>query len=128
MSGVAKSLQAFQGPGKIIPVRISLDDKDSTQEIEVPIRLILVISLHQVKKIMEDQQTALGRPMPNLTGRENEVLNGILESKDNKTIASDLNLSVRTVKFYVSALLVKFGVKTRFELRDVICGKVIVTT
>ncbi len=51
-----------------------------------------------------------------LTRREEEVLNGILRSLANKEIASELNLSERTVKFHVSSLLAKFKVRGRMEL------------
>jgi DNA-binding NarL/FixJ family response regulator len=51
-----------------------------------------------------------------LTRREKEVLDGILRSLANKEIASELNLSERTVKFHVSSLLSKFKVHSRMEL------------
>ena len=51
-----------------------------------------------------------------LTRREEEVLDGILRSLANKEIASELNLSERTVKFHVSSLLSKFKVRSRMEL------------
>ncbi len=51
-----------------------------------------------------------------LTRREKEVLDGILRSMANKEIASELNLSERTVKFHVSSLLAKFKVHSRMEL------------
>jgi len=51
-----------------------------------------------------------------LTRREQEVLDGILRSLANKEIASELNLSERTVKFHVSSLLSKFKVRGRMEL------------
>ena len=51
-----------------------------------------------------------------LTRREDEVLDGILRSLANKEIASELNLSERTVKFHVSSLLSKFKVRSRMEL------------
>jgi len=51
-----------------------------------------------------------------LTRREEEVLDGILRSLANKEIASELNLSERTVKFHVSSLLAKFKVRSRMEL------------
>jgi len=52
----------------------------------------------------------------NLTRREKEVLDDILRSLANKEIASELNLSERTVKFHVSSLLSKFKVHSRMEL------------
>lgn len=51
-----------------------------------------------------------------LTRREEEVLDGIVRSLANKEIASELNLSERTVKFHVSSLLAKFKVRSRMEL------------
>ena len=51
-----------------------------------------------------------------LTRREEEVLDGILRSLANKEIASELNLSERTVKFHVSSLLAKNKVRSRMEL------------
>jgi DNA-binding CsgD family transcriptional regulator len=51
-----------------------------------------------------------------VTRREEEVLRGILRGLANKEIASDLNLSERTVKFHVSSLLSKFHVRGRMEL------------
>jgi len=51
-----------------------------------------------------------------LTRREKEVLDGVLRSLANKEIASELNLSERTVKFHVSSLLSKFKVHSRMEL------------
>jgi DNA-binding CsgD family transcriptional regulator len=54
-----------------------------------------------------------------LSGREREVLAGIMNSLLNKEIAADLNISERTVKFHVSSLLAKFRVRSRFELMQV---------
>jgi DNA-binding CsgD family transcriptional regulator len=51
-----------------------------------------------------------------LTRREEEVLSGLMKSLANKEIASNLNLSERTVKFHVSSLLAKFRVRGRMEL------------
>ncbi len=51
-----------------------------------------------------------------LSRREQEVLNSLLENLANKEIGSKLNISERTVKFHVSNLLSKFGVRRRADL------------
>src|SRR6202158_303011 len=52
----------------------------------------------------------------NLSRREQEVLDLLLENLSNKEIASKLNIAERTVKFHVSNLLSKFGVRRRADL------------
>ena len=51
-----------------------------------------------------------------LSPREQEVLETLLENLANKEIANKLNISERTVKFHVSNLLSKFGVRRRADL------------
>ena len=59
-----------------------------------------------------------------ISRREQEVLDGVLQSLGNKEIASRLNVSERTVKFHVSSLLAKFGVTDRIALsREVSLGR-----
>lgn len=76
---------------------------------------------HQIKGLGEKAQKLLdaGHTVDTrirLTRREEEVLGGVMGSLANKEIASKLNISERTVKFHVSALLAKFRVKTRMLL------------
>lgn len=51
-----------------------------------------------------------------MSRREREVLTRLMENLSNKEIASQLNISERTVKFHVSNLLAKFGVQRRADL------------
>ncbi len=51
-----------------------------------------------------------------LSRREQETLDALLENMSNKEIATKLNISERTVKFHVSNLLAKFGVRRRADL------------
>jgi DNA-binding NarL/FixJ family response regulator len=51
-----------------------------------------------------------------LSRREREVLDALLTNLSNKEIASKLFISERTVKFHVSNLLSKFGVRRRADL------------
>jgi len=52
----------------------------------------------------------------NLSPREREVLDALLENLSNKEIASKLHISERTVKFHISSLLSKFSVRRRTDL------------
>ena len=52
----------------------------------------------------------------NLSRREQEVLDSLLENLSNKEIASKLNIAERTVRSHVSNLLNKFGVRRRADL------------
>src|SRR5262249_49355420 len=54
-------------------------------------------------------------PVP-LSRRQHEVLSAVAQNLTNKEIAGKLNVSVRTVKFHVSALLEKFEVRGRVDL------------
>jgi DNA-binding CsgD family transcriptional regulator len=59
-----------------------------------------------------------------ISPREQEVLVGVVQNLANKEIAARLSVSVRTVKFHVSSLLVKFGVTNRAALsREAILGR-----
>lgn len=65
--------------------------------------------------------SAQGRRLRNdspadLSRREQEVLSGLLENLANKEVADRLHISERTVKFHVSNLLAKFGVRRRADL------------
>ncbi len=51
-----------------------------------------------------------------LSPRQQQILQSVICNRENKEIASKLNITVRTVKFHVSSLLSKFGVDNRTEL------------
>ncbi len=56
-------------------------------------------------------------PVPaRLSRREREITDALLENLSNKEIANKLNISERTVKFHVSNVLEKFGVRRRADL------------
>jgi DNA-binding NarL/FixJ family response regulator len=52
----------------------------------------------------------------NLSSREHQVLDALLQNLSNKEIGNKLHISERTVKFHVSNLLSKFGVQRRADL------------
>ncbi len=51
-----------------------------------------------------------------LSPREQQVLEGLMTNLSNKEIGNQLHISERTVKFHVSNLLTKFGVRRRADL------------
>jgi DNA-binding CsgD family transcriptional regulator len=65
-------------------------------------------------KLIRDCQMFRAQVPP--TKREREILHEVLQNRTNKEIAAKVNLSVRTVKFHISALLAKFGVANRMGL------------
>jgi DNA-binding CsgD family transcriptional regulator len=75
----------------------------------------------KTEKLLQAGHTVTGSIK--LTRREEEVLGGVMRSLANKEIACSLNLSERTVKFHVSSLLAKFGVRGRMELVREAAGK-----
>lgn len=68
-----------------------------------------ILSDHSRRRMKIESQAQLSR-------REREVLDCLLENVSNKEIANKLNISERTVKFHVSKLLSKYGVRRRADL------------
>jgi DNA-binding CsgD family transcriptional regulator len=87
----------------------------------------LVLVVHADKTLNDDigeraaallESAHIGVTSVALSPREREVLRAVTGNLGNKEIAFQLSISVRTVKFHVSALLRKFGVSTRAQLSD----------
>jgi DNA-binding NarL/FixJ family response regulator len=68
-----------------------------------------ILTTTQGRRLRNDAPSELSR-------REQEVLSSLLENLANKEVATRLNISERTVKFHVSNLLAKFGVRRRADL------------
>src|SRR5580700_290309 len=68
-----------------------------------------ILSTTQGRRLRGDSPAELSR-------REQEVLAGLLENLANKEVADRLHIPERTVKFHVSNLLAKFGVRRRADL------------
>ena len=84
-------------------------------EVMVPAQGILVERLVVRAQALLEEGRAVACP-GSLSPRQKEILHSVLRNKANKEIASVLNITVRTVKFHISALLSKFGVENRSEL------------
>lgn len=59
-----------------------------------------------------------------LSAREQQVLERLMQGQSNKEIARQLDITERTVKAHVSAILEKSGVRDRIELILVLSGQV----
>jgi DNA-binding CsgD family transcriptional regulator len=68
----------------------------------------------RAKELLEEGRSASNTLF--LSARQRDVLRLVICNRVNKEIACQLNISVRTVKFHISALLTKFGVENRAEL------------
>lgn len=70
--------------------------------------------------LLQNHSPAVSKDLPdeeveNLTTREREVLELLVEGESNKTIAYQLNISEHTVKFHIASIFGKLGVNTRTE-------------
>lgn len=68
------------------------------------------------KAVHRQGRPAVRPPNAALSTREKEVLTLLCDNLSNKEIASRIHVSSRTVKFHVSNLLAKYGVKGRADL------------
>ncbi len=74
-----------------------------------------------LSRFVESALKGARRPRPltgtrNLSRREGEVMELLMQNLSNKEIASQLHISARTAKFHVSNLLAKHGVRRRADL------------
>lgn len=84
------------------------------QEILDSIHDALELDRRQRKELLEHRQIL--KRLSTLTERERDVLTGILQGKANKVIASDINLSQRTVEIHRSRIMEKMGTKSLAHL------------
>jgi two-component system response regulator FixJ len=62
------------------------------------------------------EQREIAERIAALSGREREVLDGLIEGKPNKIIAFDLGISARTVEIYRANVMTKMQAKSLSEL------------
>ena len=68
------------------------------------------------RREMETERAEIDRRLKSLSGRESEVMEGLVEGKANKVIAYDLDISARTVEVYRANVMTKMGARTLSEL------------
>jgi len=62
------------------------------------------------------RQSRIAGRLATLTGREQEVLQRVIEGKPNKIIAAELHISMKTVEFHRAKVMEKMGVTSVAEL------------
>ncbi|WP_066586499.1 response regulator FixJ [Sphingomonas pruni] len=70
----------------------------------------------QSKGELERERDLFQHRLASLSGREREVMEGLIEGKANKVIAYDLDISARTVEVYRANAMTKMGARTLSEL------------
>lgn len=65
---------------------------------------------------IETERSRIMRNIAALSGREHEVMEGLVDGKANKMIAYDLGISARTVEVYRANVMTKLGARTLSEL------------
>lgn len=87
---------------------------DSEQEIFNAIQSVMGKNIYispEVKKLYTERELLFCSQKVILTPRENEVLQLIASEKSSREIASELSLSEKSIEYYRSNLLLKFGAK-----------------
>ncbi|MFO7654820.1 MAG: response regulator [Candidatus Krumholzibacteriia bacterium] len=83
------------------------------------------VLVEAVRRALVTEEELLGREraalaaagrLQGLTPRERQVLNMVVEGKANKVIASELELSIKTVEFHRAHVMQKMGVESVAEL------------
>jgi two-component system nitrate/nitrite response regulator NarL len=96
-----------------------MEPEDILKSIRKAVEGTVVISDHLTqllaKALREDDRLEHQSCMPDLTSRENEILQQIAQGLSNKQIASNLAISEGTVKVHVKHLLKKLNLHSRTE-------------
>lgn len=79
-------------------------------------------ALAAVAEGVRASSVAQGPSTPELTGREQEVLDGILQGWSNAELAQRLGITVPTVKTHVSSVLAKLGARSRSHAAALVRG------
>jgi two-component system, LuxR family, response regulator FixJ len=106
-----------------IPLAVEAMKAGATEFIEKPFeesRLLAALEASRESLVLGDQRAAerleIARRIATLSGREKEVLEGLVAGHANKAIAFDLGISARTVEIYRANLMTKMKAGSLSEL------------
>ncbi len=79
-------------------------------------RTLLTVVVERLRQRLEARQGLPRAVRAPLTGREREILQGILQGLTNREIATQLGISEKTVKTHLSSVFRKLNVRRRVDL------------
>lgn len=113
-----------------VPMAVEAMKKGAIEFIQKPFReqVLLDCIQHALQVNLDNQQRALHtleveKRCQSLTERENEVMQRVIAGQANKVIASELNLSQRTVEIHRANVMDKMQVKSLAELVTLVVAK-----
>ena len=68
---------------------------------------------------LNDEKVKNENTLEDLSHREREIFNLIIQGKSNKMISAELNISVNTVKFHIKNIYEKLNIKSRKEALNI---------
>lgn len=102
-----------------IPMAVEALHEGAVDFLQKPIdtnKLILAIESAWQCSIQNHQRKEISQAYSELTPREQDILEHVIQGKRNQQIADELYLAVRTVEVHKAKLMKKFDVKTVAEL------------
>ena len=110
-----------------VPTAVSAVKRGAFDFVEKPFSNNALVD--RVERALEDSACTLARQrsidrtqrlLTELTDRERDVMNLVIEGRPNKLIADALNISVRTVEVHRARVFDKMGVKSAVELANLL--------
>ena len=113
-----------------IPLAVAAVKKGAFDFVEKPIndnelvdRVIQALAFDATRQERRVGQATLATRIAQLTPREREVMDRILDGKYNKVIADELNIAMRTVEVHRARIFEKMEVKSAVELAQLLSGQ-----
>lgn len=113
-----------------IPLAVAAVKKGALDFVEKPFndndlvdRVIQALAFDASRQERREGQATLASRVAQLTPREREVMERILDGKYNKVIADELNIAMRTVEVHRARIFEKMRVKSAVELAQLLSSR-----